>query len=70
MSASYPDTSIDFVVGTLPDGRVLIDFRMAKIDHMKLTRDQALDLAEGLVEAVNQAKHGRIIEPPGWPAGG
>jgi len=57
------DTAIDFVVGTLPDGRVLLDFRLAKIDHLKLTREQALELAEGLVEAALQAsRHGRIID--------
>ncbi|MCB7130437.1 MAG: hypothetical protein J3T61_12970 [Candidatus Brocadiales bacterium] len=60
MSSHPPDTNLDYLVGTLPDGRVLLDFRMAKIDHLKLTRTQALDLAEGLVEAVNQAKEGVI----------
>lgn len=57
------DTNLDFVIGTLPDGRVLMDFRMAKVDHLKLTTEQALELAEGLVEATRQASlHGRIID--------
>jgi len=61
------DTNIEFAVGTLHDGRVLLDFQMAKVDHLKLSREQALELAEGLVEAVNQAnKHGRVIET-GFP---
>ena len=60
MSAHPPDTDLQFIVGTLPDGRVLLDFRMASVDHLKLTRTEALDLAEGLVEAVNQAKEGVI----------
>ena len=58
-----PDTKLEFVIGTLPDGRVLMDFRMAKVDHLKLTTEQALELAEGLCEAAKQASlHGRIIE--------
>ena len=61
MPDNYPDTDIDFVVGSLPDGRVLLDFRMARVDHLKLTQDMALDLAEGLVEAVNQAREGVIV---------
>ena len=58
MGRAYPDTSIKYVVGTLPDGRVVMDFRMAKVDHLKFTREEALELAEGLVEAVNQANAG------------
>ena len=60
MSAHPPDTNIQFLVGTLPDGRVLLDFRLARIDHLKLKQDIALDLAEALVEAVNQAREGVI----------
>ena len=57
------DTNLDFLIGTTPDGRVLMDFQLAKVDHLKLTTTQALDLAEGLVEAATQAtKHGRIID--------
>jgi len=57
------DTPLTFVVGTLPDGRVLIDFRMATPDHLKLTQEMALSLAEALVEAAKQASlHGRIID--------
>ena len=60
------DTKLEFIVGTLPDGRVLIDFKAAKVDHLKLSATQALELAEGLVEAVNQAtQHGRVILPMG-----
>jgi len=65
--SEMPDTAIQFMVGTLPDGRVLVDFKTAKIDHLKLTREQALDLAEGLVEAARQARGGRIILPQGSP---
>lgn len=62
-AALYPDTDIQFIVGTLPDGRVLLDFRAAKIDHLKLTPTVALELAEGLVEAARQAaQHGRLID--------
>ena len=62
------DTRIQFIVGTLPDGRVLLDFQTARIDHLKLSREQALDLAEGLVEAARQARqHGRIMLPDDSP---
>ena len=62
-NARVTDTDIKFLVGTLPDGRVLLDFRLAKVDHLKLTREQALELAEGLVDAARQAaQHGRLIE--------
>ena len=66
-----PDKDIDFqfVVGTLHDGRVLLDFRMARVDHLKLTQDMALDMAEALVEAVRMAKAGHVIEVPDWPSG-
>jgi L-asparaginase/Glu-tRNA(Gln) amidotransferase subunit D len=59
--ADAPDTNVCFIVGTLPDGRVLIDFRALPVDHLKLTQAQALDLAEGLVEAVRQARQGIVI---------
>ncbi len=55
------DTDLQFIVGTLPDGRVILDFRLAKIDHLKLKQDVALELAEALVEAVLQAKEGVIV---------
>ena len=54
------DTGLQFLLGTLHDGRILMDFRSAHVDHLKLTRTEALDLAEGLVEAVNQAREGVI----------
>lgn len=60
------DTSIAFIVGTLPDGRVLIDFQRM-LDHVKLGQDTALDLAETLVEAVRQARQGAILRVPGAP---
>ncbi len=55
------EADFDFLVGSTPDGRIVIDFRGMKIDHMKLKQDVALDLAQGLVEAVQQAKEGVII---------
>ncbi len=62
------DAKIEFCVGTLADGRVLIDLRSHMADHLKLEQDQALDLAEALVEAVNQARQfGREIITPGGP---
>ena len=62
------DAKIQFCVGTLADGRVLIDFLTHMADHLKLEQDEALDLAEALVDAVNQArKFGREIITPGGP---
>ena len=55
------EADFDFIVGSMPDGRIVLDFRGMKIDHLKLKQDMALDLAESLVEAVQQAKQGFII---------
>jgi len=58
-----PDTAVSVVVGTLHDGRVLVDFRTQNVDHLKLTVEQTFELAEGLIEAAQQAsRHGRIID--------
>ena len=61
MSSHPSETNIKFLVGTLPDDRMLLDFRAAKVDHLKLTREQALELADGLVEAVRQANERGIV---------
>lgn len=55
------DTNIQFLVGTLPDGRVLLDFRAQRVDHLKLTPTGARELADGLMEAAKQAEGGRHI---------
>ena len=55
------EADFDFVVGSTTDGRIVVDFRGMKIDHMKLKPDMALDMAEALVEAVSQAKEGIIV---------
>lgn len=55
------EADFDFVIGTTPDGRVLVDFRGMRIDHMKLGQVTALDMAEALVQAVQQAKEGIIV---------
>lgn len=55
------DTQIQFLVGTTPEGEVLLDFRRL-VDHVKLQPNAALELAEGLVDAAKQAaQHGRVI---------
>lgn len=54
------DSSIQFTLGTLYDGRVLFNFGRY-VDHMKLTPEQALELAEGLVDAAREANNGRTI---------
>jgi len=58
---SDSEADFDFAVGSLPDGRVLLDFFGMTVDHLKLNQDMALDLAESLVEAVKMAKQGLII---------
>ena len=63
-----PDTNLDFLIGTMPDGKIIIDFRLAKVDHLKLTQPQALEMAEGLVQAVRDAKDHGIIIPTDTPA--
>jgi len=55
------EADFDFIVGSTPDGRVLLDFRGMQINHLKMTQDVALNLAEGLVEAVNQARQGLVV---------
>lgn len=55
------EADFDFVIGSMPDGRVVIDFRGMKIDHLKLKQHIALDMAQALVEAVQQAKEGVVI---------
>ncbi len=55
------EADFDFIIGTTPDGRILIDFRGMRIDHMKLGQLTALDMAEALVQAVQQAKEGIIV---------
>jgi hypothetical protein len=74
------DTNVAFVIGTLPDGRVLVQFCMTTngavvmrngviegrmVDHLKLTPDQARAMASGLDEAARDAKNGRVIQLPG-----
>lgn len=63
-SAQLPaqDTQLHFIVGTLPDGKIVLDFRRP-VDHLKMTVDEASALCEGLVDAIRQvAAHGRVIE--------
>lgn len=59
--AAADEADFDFIIGSTPDGRIVVDFRGMRIDHMKLKQDEALEMAEGLVEAVQQAKQGIII---------
>ncbi len=54
------EADFDFIVGTTDDGRVILDFRGMRIDHMKMGQVTALDMAEALVQAVQQAKEGII----------
>ena len=49
------EAGIDFVLGVTTDGRVLIDFRTRMCDHIMLTPDMALELAEYLVETAKLA---------------
>ena len=58
--AALGDTELSFLIGTLEDGRVLLDFRRM-VDHLKLTVEQTFQLAEGLIEAAKQANAGRHI---------
>lgn len=70
------EADFDFIVGSTSDGRIVVDFRGMKIDHMKLKPEMALDMAEALVEAVSQAKEGVIVTldkgfaPNGFAPGG
>ena len=55
-----------FVVGSLPDGRVLIDMRGRAVDHLKLTHEMALEMAEALVDTVRGARQGIITHVEGF----
>ena len=66
------DVNIKFCVGTTRDdesGRLLVlfDFRGERVDHLKLTHDTALELAEALVEAARDAMRDRPIIVQGFP---
>jgi hypothetical protein len=66
------DVKTTFMVGTLPDEhyphQVLLDFRAERLDHLKLTPETALQLAEALVEAARDVAQKRVnILLPGRP---
>lgn len=62
----YPDTDHNFLMSHMPDGRTLLDFRRP-IGHLILTDEQALELAEALVENVKAANSGNLILPDKAP---
>lgn len=49
-----------FVMGVSPDGKVVIQLE-APAQDIRLTPEQALDMAEGLVEAAREAAAGRAV---------
>lgn len=55
------EADFDFLLGSLPDGRIILDFRGMKIDHLKLTQDRAAELRDGLDEAIKDARQGVLI---------
>lgn len=59
-----PEKEITFAIGITTDGRVLFDFNMEPVDHLKLTPEAALDLAETLIDTARQARAGRVIITP------
>lgn len=66
MPDPYPDTDHQFLMSHMPDGRTLLDFRRP-IGHLILTDEQALELAEALVENVTARRSGRLILPDETP---
>ena len=69
MADPYPDTDHSFLMSHMPDGRTLLDFRRP-VGHLILTDEQALELAEALVENVRAANSGNLILPDKTPFGG
>ena len=59
-----------FALGVTREGRVCIDFCGQKIGILEMTPDQALNLAEGLVETATDAARGIQIPTPGIVAMG
>lgn len=59
------DSRIPILLGILPDGRVLVDFQLQRPDHLKLTVDEALELAQGLAETAKLAASGHVIQTVG-----
>lgn len=59
------DKDFQLALGTIMDEDkgplVLMDFGTVAIDHLKLTPEQALQMAEGLVETAREAAAGRRI---------
>lgn len=64
------EQNFTYLIGTTPDGRVLIDFRGRPIDHLVLTETDALELAEGIMQAVKDARQGIILPTSGFPIRG
>ena len=51
------EATVQFTVDITPDGRVVLDF-MRRVDHAKIPREDALELAQTIVEAVRSARAG------------
>lgn len=66
MPDQLPDTDHAFLMSHMPDGRTLLDFRRP-VGHLILTDQQALELAEALVENVRAANSGNLILPDKTP---
>ena len=64
------DVNVPIVIGTCyydddaqEPGAVLIDFRQQAVDYVKLTPEHALDMAEGLALAADEAEKDTIALP-------
>lgn len=66
MPDQLPDTDHAFLMSHMPDGRTLLDFRRP-VGHLILSDQQALELAEALVENVRAANGGNLILPDKTP---
>ncbi len=69
MADPYPDTPHQFLMSHLPDGRTLLDFRRM-VDHLIFEDEEALNLAEALVENVRMKRAGHLIVPTKEVPGG
>lgn len=62
-----PETGMLFGLGITKDGRVLVDFGTASVDHLMLTPEQAENLAQGLEETAREARQGIVRLPDVGP---
>jgi len=58
------EKDIAFALGITKDGRVLVDFNMEPVDHLKMTPDEAEEFGAYLIQTAKEARGGKVIMTP------